>query len=108
MARNGKKSGALHLYRSYVFRDKDPVIDRIRTIVADEGLSNAEVHIISGVSASTLSNWFEGETKKPQFATIAAVTYSLGYKAEFVKAKKVDFAKEIQKAQAEIEQAKKK
>lgn len=103
--KNGKhpKKGALSLYRSYSFVDKDPVIDRIRTIVQDEGLSYQDIHIISGVSAGTLSNWFEGETRRPQYATIAAVTYSLGYKQEFVKAKKIDFTREIAKAQKEIE-----
>jgi transcriptional regulator with XRE-family HTH domain len=106
MTTNGKspKKGALHLYRSYVFKDKDPVIDRIRTIVSDEGLSYKDIHIISGVSTSTLNNWFEGETKRPQYATIAAVTSSLGYKQEFVKAKRIDFEREIRKAQKEIEE----
>jgi transcriptional regulator with XRE-family HTH domain len=99
-----RKTGSF-LYRSYNFVDKDPVIDRIRTIVADEGLSYGEIHIISGVSASTLTNWFDGETRRPQYATIAAVTYALGYKQEFVKAKKLDYEKEITKAKAEIEQA---
>jgi transcriptional regulator with XRE-family HTH domain len=110
MAKATKKkgNGALHLYRSYMFKDKDPVIDRIRTIVEDEGLSYSEIHTISGVSTSTLSNWFDGETRKPQYATIAAVTYSLGYKQEFVKAKRVDYEKELEKARKEIEaQAKK-
>lgn len=102
---NGKHRSTkpLSLYRSYNFVDKDPVIDRMRTIVADEGLSYKDIHIISGVSAGTLSNWFEGETRRPQYATIAAVTYSLGYKQEFVKAKKLDFGREIAKAQKEIE-----
>lgn len=106
MKANGKrKKGPLHLYRSYSFVDKDPVIDRIRTIVHDEGLSYQDVHIISGVSSSTLSNWFEGETRRPQYATVAAVTYSMGYKADFVKSKKIDFEREITKAQKEIETA---
>jgi transcriptional regulator with XRE-family HTH domain len=102
---NGKspKHGAMHLYRSYVFKDKDPVIDRIRTLVHDEGVSYKDIHIISGVSTSTLTNWFEGETRRPQYATIAAVTSSLGYKQEFVKSKQIDFGKEVQKAQKEIE-----
>jgi hypothetical protein len=99
-----KKRGEI-LYRSYNFVDKDPVIDRIRTIVSDEGLSNSEVHVISGVGAGTLRNWFEGGTRRPQYATIAAVTYSLGYKTEFVKTKKLDYEKEIAKAKKEIEQA---
>ncbi|MEH2525895.1 MULTISPECIES: hypothetical protein [unclassified Bradyrhizobium] len=109
MAKNGHKNGQKRrgeiLYRSYNFVDKDPVIDRIRTIVEDEGLDNREIHVISGVSATTLHNWFEGETKRPQYATIAAVTSSLGYKQEFVKSKKVDFEREIAKARKEIEAA---
>jgi transcriptional regulator with XRE-family HTH domain len=107
MKGNGKspKKGILHLYRSYSFTSKDPVIDRIRTIVQDEGLSYKDIHIISGVSTTTMHNWFEGETKRPQYATIAAVTSSLGYKQEFVKAKRIDFEKEVQKAQKEIEAA---
>ena len=110
MARNGK---AAHrkgdfLYRSYSFKNKDPVIDRVRTIVADEGLKYGEIHLISGVSATTLKNWFEGETRKPQYATIAAVTSSLGYKQEFVRSKKVNFDAELEKARKEIEVAAKK
>jgi transcriptional regulator with XRE-family HTH domain len=104
MKGNGKhRTKPLSLYRSYSFVDKDPVIDRIRTIVQDEGLSYQDIHIISGVSAGTLSNWFEGETRRPQYATIAAVTFSLGYKQEFVKSKTVDYEREIKKAQKEIE-----
>jgi transcriptional regulator with XRE-family HTH domain len=109
MAKKAKRAnGSLHLYRSYMFKDKDPVIDRIRTIVKDEGLSYSEIHVISGVSSSTLANWFDGETRKPQYATVAAVTYSLGYKQEFVKSKDVDFEKELEKARKEIEQRAKK
>jgi transcriptional regulator with XRE-family HTH domain len=99
------KRGALHLYRSYMFRDKDPVIDRVRTLVKDEGVSYKDVHFISGVSVTTLHNWFDGETRKPQYATIAAVTTSLGYKQEFVKSKEINFEREVAKAQKEIEEA---
>jgi transcriptional regulator with XRE-family HTH domain len=105
---NGHGRGALRLYRSYNFKDKDPVIDRIRTIIRDEGLSYKDIHIISGVSASTPKNWLEGETKRPQYASIVAITYALGYKTEFVKTKTIDYTKELAKAQREIEAAQKK
>ena len=105
--KNGQTRGALRLYRSYNFVDKDPVIDRIRTIIADEGLSYQDIHVISGVSASTPKNWLEGETKRPQYASIAAITYALGYKTEFVKDKKIDYTKELAKALREIEAVKK-
>lgn len=105
---NGHDKGALRLYRSYMFKDKDPVIDRIRTIVKDEGLSHKDIERLSSVRAQTLANWFTGETRKPQFATIAAVTYGLGYKTEFVKSKQINFEKELEKAKAEIAAAAKK
>jgi transcriptional regulator with XRE-family HTH domain len=94
------------LYRSYVFKDKDPVIDKIRTMVQDEGIKETNLAIISGVSKSTLTNWFEGETKKPQYATIAAVTMAMGYVTDFVKEKKVNYAAEFKKASEEIAEAK--
>jgi hypothetical protein len=68
----------LKTYKSYVFRDKDPVIDFMRTAVKDSGLSYVEIHANSGVAASTLHSWFEGTTKRPQFATVNAVARSLG------------------------------
>lgn len=100
-----KQPRGAFVYRSYSFKDKDPVIDRIRTMVKDEGLSYGEIHVISGVSDTTLRNWFDGETKKPQYATIAAVTSSLGYTQKFVKEKRVDYERELEKARKEIEQA---
>ena len=64
------------LYKTYAFKDKDPVIDHLRT--AMNGHKYSKVSNDSGVSAGTLANWFEGPTKRPQFATVAAVAKSLG------------------------------
>jgi transcriptional regulator with XRE-family HTH domain len=88
--------GFLRIYRTYNMVDKDPAIDRIRTIVQDEGLFTnlSAVADISSVSASTLNNWFHGETMRPQNATIQAVLSSLGYKTEYVKEKDIDVEKE--------------
>jgi hypothetical protein len=69
----------LKLYRSYSFKDKDPIIDTVRTLVQQEGVRYKDVQLASGVSTSTLYNWFDGETKRPQFATVMAVVRSLGY-----------------------------
>lgn len=80
-----RKTGALKLYKSYNFVDKDPVIDKVRTLVKREGLKYTEIQNLSGVSASTIHNWFEGDTKRPQYATIMAVVSALGYRTVFVK-----------------------
>jgi transcriptional regulator with XRE-family HTH domain len=106
---NGRENkGRLSLYRSYNFVEKDPVIDRIRTIVQREHVDNNDVAKISGVSSTTLHGWFDGKTRRPQYATIAAVITSLGYSAKFVKTKRVDVAREVEKAAAEIAEAKEK
>jgi hypothetical protein len=88
--------GFIRVYRTYNYIDKNPVIDKVRTIIQDEGLIQklGIVHEVSGVSTSTLDNWFNGKTRSPQHATIAAVITSLGYQEEFVKKKEIDIEKE--------------
>lgn len=69
----------LKIYKSYSFKDKDPVIDRLRTIIADEGKAHGEICHESGVSLSTLHNWFSGPTRRPTYACVAAVAATMGY-----------------------------
>lgn len=83
MAKNGKKSSAeaqarVPIYRTYSFRDKDPIIDVMRTLVDDSSISYKDISDDCGVSTTTLYNWFQGTTKRPQFCTIAAVAGALG------------------------------
>ena len=66
-------------YATCSFIDKDPIVDTMRTIVEREGESYRSIHEMSGISISTLNNWFYGDTKRPQFATVMAVARSLGY-----------------------------
>src|SRR5262245_66637106 len=75
---------AIKTYTTYMFRDKDPAIDELRTIVQDSGLSYDKVNALSGVAASTLYAWFHGDTKRPQNCSLEAVARALGYKREFV------------------------
>ena len=67
------------LYKSYSFVDKDPVIDIVRTIIEDADMSYDEVSGESDVSTTTLRGWFDGKTKRPQYATVAAVLGGLGF-----------------------------
>jgi hypothetical protein len=66
------------LYHSYVFRDKDPVIDYLRTAKAKAGVTDGKIASDSGVSHGTLRNWFVGKTRRPQFATIVAAARGIG------------------------------
>jgi len=97
--------GFLRVYRTYSMIDKDPAIDRIRTIVQDEGLFKnlSALGDISSVSSTTLNNWFHGDTKRPQNATIQAVLSSLGYKTEYVKDHDIDIEKERKAGAAWLE-----
>lgn len=92
----------LRLYRTYRFMYKDPIIDKVRTLLQDEGLfaksKRKIVHELSGVATATLDGWFEGDTKKPINATIGAVVSSLGYEAQFVKKKDIDLDHELKAA----------
>lgn len=75
----------LRIYKSYSFRTKDPVIDELRTLIADEGARYSEVHEASGVATTTLYNWFKGPTMRPQSASIEAVGRSIGYRRKWVR-----------------------
>jgi len=71
---------ALKLYKSYMFTErKDPIIDKMRTAMQDRDADYDTVVAASGVSRTTLRNWFEGDTCRPQYATVAAVLGGMGY-----------------------------
>lgn len=65
-------------YSTYNFVGKDPVIDRLRTAIAANGMSWNEVAEASGVSHQTLRAWFLGTTQRPKFATVNAVVRAIG------------------------------
>lgn len=94
----------LSLYRTYRFIDKDPIIDKVRTVLQDEGLfakgKRKIVHELSGVALATMDGWFEGDTKRPINATIGAVVSSLGYEATFQKTKSINIESELKRAAA--------
>jgi len=95
---NGKRhdGGGLRLYCSYNFRDKDPIIDRLRTLIRDQQVSYSDIEKDSGVSAQTLWHWFSGETRRPQFATVMAVVRALGYDLQVTEQKRVAGAQVIE------------
>lgn len=89
----------LQPYRSYAYRDgKDPAIFEIKTMVQDEGVTEAQLHVLSGVSTSTFANWFRGDTRRPTHACLAAVAGALGHEYVLRKTQVIDYAKELPKA----------
>lgn len=80
---NGKKSpkkrGALRVYNSYMFRDKDPIIDAVRTVRQFKKIGYAAIEESGGPTATTVRNWEKGKTKRPQFSTVWAAIRAMGY-----------------------------
>jgi hypothetical protein len=83
-----KKSNGHHhapIYKSYVFRTKDPAIDELRTLVEDhfgKRVNNKMLEQISedgGPSSACMRAWFFGKTKRPQNPTLEAAGRSMGY-----------------------------
>ena len=72
-----RNARTLKIYKSYNFIDKDPIVDYTRTKVFANG-GPKRIAEESGVAKQTLYNWYSGKTKRPQFATIAAVLLSCG------------------------------
>lgn len=85
--RVGNPNRTVNFLRAYKFGDnkKDPIIDRIRTCLDDAGQDPYDNHRAGGPSPTTMIAWFEGETRRPQFATICAALHASGH--EFVVAK---------------------
>jgi hypothetical protein len=102
--------GFIRTYRTYNYIDKNPVIDKVRTLLRDEGLIKELkiVHEISGVGTSTVDGWLNGDTRNPQHHTVAAVITSLGYEETFVKTKDIDIEKERKLAADWLERQEKK
>jgi len=91
----GKKAnGPMRLLRAYMFRNKDPVIDELRTVIQDQtGDRQLKSHTLrtiaedGGPTLACMQGWFRGETKRPQNATIEAAGRALGFRRMWIKNK---------------------
>ena len=73
------------LYKSYMFRAKDPVIDELRTLVSDKygklnGAALTTIQSDGGPTAGCMKGWFFGTTRRPQSATVEAAGRAMGFK----------------------------
>lgn len=79
----------IQIYKSYSFRTKDPVIDQLRTVLKDQGLLSGkgyeELQRRGACKAGTYRNWFNGETRRPQFASLQATAHAAGFHFKLVK-----------------------
>lgn len=83
----------LHRDRGYRFQDRDPaMVELCNIIYASElpihQICNAVSKATAGsyrVSESTIANWLNGKTRRPQNLTLSWVGYALGYRREWTK-----------------------
>lgn len=97
MAKRNKGNGRQPpLYRSYMFRTKDPVIDQLRTMAEDTygmrvcGKSLQMIEDAGGPTVGCMRGWFFGTTKRPQNPTAEAAGRSMGYQRTWVRIKGKD------------------
>lgn len=90
--RNGNGHGRTPpLYKSYVFRAKDPVIDELRTLAEDHfgrrvnGVSLKAIEEAGGPTVSCMRAWFFGVTKRPQNPTVEAAGRAIGFRRKWVR-----------------------
>ena len=70
------------LHGTYMFRDKDPAIDYLRTPFEENPETTNKIATIAGCSHGTVSNIFYGGTRNPQFATIVRIARAIGPQGE--------------------------
>jgi transcriptional regulator with XRE-family HTH domain len=91
--------------RSYNFIDKDPEVDRFRTLFQKErraGLRReSDLAVLAGVSPQTVKNMFGGETRRPLHSTLAKIAGALGYEYGLSRKLTPNYETEIPKAKEE-------
>jgi transcriptional regulator with XRE-family HTH domain len=73
-------AGTLWLTRSYNFIDKNPEIDRFRTIYQRQHIKEADLAAMAGCAVSTVKNMFGGITRDPKHSTFAKLAGAMRYK----------------------------
>lgn len=82
------------VYKAYLFKDKEPVIDLTRTLFEDvygrriDTKMLAEIEQNGGPTVGCMRGWFFGETMRPNNVTIEAAGRALGYERQWVKMRK--------------------
>lgn len=78
------------LYKSYVFKTKDPVIDELRGLVQQtygsvDRKALKQMHLASNVSVGAMHEWFHGKTRQPKNSSTEAAGRALGFKRKWIR-----------------------
>lgn len=90
------------MLREYRFIDKDPIKDKMQTMLQDIGMFDDldTVAILANVSKQTIRNLFFGDTRRPQNATAEGIIRAAGYERVLRQVKQLDVEKELKLARA--------
>lgn len=72
------------VYPAYLFHDHDPVLDVVDTVIKQSGDKLSLIAVRANVTYTTLTNWRDRKTKRPQWATVAAVVKAAGADIQIV------------------------
>jgi hypothetical protein len=78
MSKKANGRGALRIYKSYNFVDKDPSIDFVHSLMDRHNKTARQIQEAGGPTSATIYNWINGKTRRPQFCTVAAATLACG------------------------------
>lgn len=78
----------MKLYKSYKFKNYDPILDKIEEVIYTDGISKKEISQLSGVSTTTLYNWQKKKTRSPNASTVNATLHAMGYELSITKKKR--------------------
>lgn len=77
------KKRELKKYKTYMFKEFDPAIGEVLQVIG--ATKFGVVAGDAGMSSSTLRNWKNKKTRRPQHATLAAAAGAKGYQFKLVR-----------------------
>ena len=112
--KNGKNGHAYSppKYRTLNYKgDRDESIDDVHSIAINEGLNWHQLHVMSGVSLSTLNNWWNPKAKKrtmrPSHICMNAVLSAMGWEFVAQRRRKINVDEEMEKGLRWLDRRKK-
>lgn len=90
----GKKSNGprtINIYKAYNFRDKDPQIDELRTLLEKKYGRRIDysmlqdTHDEGGPSVGCMAGWFMKDTRSPRNDTLESAGRANGFKRKWVR-----------------------
>ena len=104
--KNGRAPYAPPKYRAYIYKgERDPAMDDIRSLALNAGVSDEQLHVMSGVSASTFKNWWgpKAKTRRPTHVCLAATAGALGFEYRLVERRTINVEQEIAEGEKWLE-----